>query len=242
MTATPNPSAWYIADVTGVLIETPTAKTLQLHLPHPVEHLPGQHYEIRLTAPDGYQAARLYSAASAADGSDTLELTIANVSDGEVSPYLVNSLSVGSEVEVRGPLGKFFVWDAETAGPTLLVAGGSGVAPMRAILQAHMMAREGLPMQLLYSARDYNELFYKDYLLRDDRVAITLTGNASPDWDGHTGRIDQQLLDMALKDLGTQSPDCFVCGMTPFVEAMAELLLKAGVPAEKIKAERYGSA
>ena len=237
-----NASTWYAADVTEIRQESPTARTLRLRLPHPVEHLPGQHYEIRLTAPDGYQAARLYSAASAADGSDNLELTIALVQDGEVSPYLTNSLTVGSHAEVRGPLGKFFVWDAATAGPTLLVAGGSGVAPMRAILQAHATSNSATPLRLLYSARSHDEIFYKDYLLHNDRVGITITGEASADWRGHSGRINKTLLATTLKDLGTATPDCFVCGMTPFVEAMTQLLVEAGIPAGKIKAERYGSA
>jgi len=235
-----NASSWHAAIITAIMVESPKVKTLRMRLPHPVVHLPGQHYEIRLTAPDGYQAARLYSAASAADGSDSLELTIERVPDGEVSPYLVDSLQLSGQVEVRGPLGKFFVWDASKAGPTLLIAGGSGVAPMRAILQAHAVSNSTAPMRLLYSAHNYDDILYKDFLLHDDRVDITLTGDTPADWTGRNGRIDDERLATALQAIGT-TPDCYVCGMTPFVEAMTRLLVAAGIPANRIKAERYGS-
>lgn len=245
MTPTSNePSEWFPATITRIIQETPTVKTFRFALPHPVQHLAGQHYEIRLTAPDGYQAARLYSAASVAAGDNHLELTVALLPNGEVSPYMHQVATAGTQVEIRGPLGKFFVWDPAQSTPVLLIAGGSGVVPMRCILQAHQRSKSTAPIHLLYSARTYSEIIYKNDLLRDKTLAkhttITVTDEHPVGWQGKTGRIDQAMVQEMLAQLPS-NPVCYLCGTTPFVEAMATVLVALGIPAEQIKAERFGA-
>jgi ferredoxin-NADP reductase len=239
-TAITKNSTWFEAIVREITYETSTVRTIVFQMPSLVDHLAGQHYEIRLTASDGYQAARLYSAASAANNDNLLEVTIMDVIDGEVSPYLTETLKVGDIVEIRGPLGKFFVWKPTEQEPILLIGGGSGIVPMRSILQAHNKSKSMAPMRLIYSARGYSEIIYKDELLDMAEVIITLTGNDVPiDWNGSTGRVDANLIKSALRGL-TADTMCYVCGMTPFVEAVAELLQKTGVSPARIKAERFG--
>lgn len=245
MTPTSNePSEWFTATITKIVQETPTVKTFQFAMPHPVKHQAGQHYEIRLTAPDGYQAARLYSAASVATGDNHLELTVALLPNGEVSPYMHQVAEVGTQVEIRGPLGKFFVWDPTITAPVLLVAGGSGVVPMRCILEAYHRSQATTPIHLLYSARTYSEIIYKNELLRShplaDHTTITITDEHPAGWHGKTSRIDQTMLQEMLAGLPA-NPICYLCGTTPFVEAMATTLIALGVPAEQIKAERFGA-
>jgi ferredoxin-NADP reductase len=240
MTATPNASDWQLASVQAIRDESPQAKTFILELPRAVQHLPGQHYELRLTADDGYQAARLYSAASAANGSNQLELTIAAVADGEITPYLHEQLAVGDRLEVRGPLGKFFVWDPDAPQPALLLGGGSGVVPLRAMVQAHQQAASETPMRLLYGARDYEAILYKDEFLGSDAVTISLSNNWPDDWRGHTGYIDRALIAATLKTLPDNTM-CYVCGLTRFVESIADTLVELGIPPARIKAERFGA-
>jgi len=247
MTPTPDtnePSEWFPATITHVIQETPTVKTFRFTLPHPVEHQAGQHYEIRLTAPDGYQAARLYSAASVATGDNHLELTVALLPNGEVSPYMHQVAKVGTQVEIRGPLGKFFVWEPTITAPVLLVAGGSGVVPMRCILQAYHRSQATTPIHLLYSARTYSEIIYKNELLQSRALAshttVTVTDEHPAGWQGKTARIDQAMLQEMLANLPA-NPICYLCGTTPFVEALATMLIHLGVPPEQIKAERFGA-
>jgi len=247
MTPTPDPtepSEWFPATITHIVQETPTVKTFQFALPRPVSHQAGQHYEIRLTAPDGYQAARLYSAASVATGDNHLELTVALLPNGEVSPYMHQVAEVGTQVEIRGPLGKFFVWNPTITAPVLLIAGGSGVVPMRCILQAHHRSNANTPIHLLYSARTYPEIIYKDELLRSPELAshitVTVTDEHPTGWHGKTGRIDQAMLQELLANF-PPNPICYLCGATPFVEAMAAILISLGIPTENIKAERFGA-
>ncbi len=242
MTPTNN-SAWYEAEVVAITTETATTKTLTFRLPHPVSHLAGQHYEIRLTAADGYQAARLYSAASIAEGNAELQLTVVDTPDGEVSPYVTTHLKVGDHVEIRGPLGRFFVWNPQEARPVLLLAGGSGVVPMRAILRAHAQVHAATPMRLLYSVRTVDDIIYRDEFLSDPRVIITLTrpDQAPADWQGPVGHLNKVTIRRVLDSLGPH-PLCYVCGMDGFVEAAVSLLLDAGVPPSSIKAERFGAA
>jgi ferredoxin-NADP reductase len=222
--------------------ETPTARTLLLRLPHPVSHLPGQRYELRLTAADGYQAARPYSAASPGDGqTDILEITVAVVTDGEVSPYLLSGLQVGDQVEVRGPLGKFFVWQPSDPAPVLLIGGGSGIAPLRCIWQAHAKSHSPAPLQLLYATRSFEDIMYRDELLADPtHVHITLSRTQPPGWSGATGRISPALFQAALDRL-PPTPQCYVCGMNAFVEVSVGLLLRLGIPPSHIKTERFGA-
>jgi len=234
-----NNSTWYEAVVRDIIIETPTIKTFVVELPHVIKHLAGQHYEIRLTSEDGYQAARLYSAASVADGSNRLQLTVAYLPSGEVSPYLHENIHVGDSFEVRGPLGKFFVWTPETTQPVLLIGGGSGVVPMRCILMAHAQAQSPAPIALLYSARSFQDIIYRQELLSSEHTTITLSDSPSPDWRGEVGRINPAMISRVLSSLPA-SPLCYVCGATPFVEVMADQLLGLGIPAAQIKAERFG--
>lgn len=239
-TPTPNASQWVEATIAAIRDESPFVKTFRFTLPHPAVHLPGQHYEIRLTAPDGYHAARLYSAASVADGGRELELTIALMPDGEVSTYMHQGAKVGDIVEVRGPLGKFFVWNPEVPEPALLIAGGTGVVPMRCILQASAKAASTSPIKLLYSVRTAEEVLYKSELQNNPDATITITRHPPLDWAGSRGRITPALLRQALADL---PPDvvCYVCGSTPFVEAMADMLVAIGVDVARIKTERFGA-
>lgn len=236
----PTSSAWVPARIVAIVSETPTVKTFTFELPHPVTHLAGQHYEIRLTAPNGYQAARLYSAASAAANDNRLQLTIQLLEGGEVSPYMHHGTKVGDAIELRGPLGKFFVWDPAATAPVLLVAGGSGVVPMRCILQAHRSAKSATPLQLLYGARTYDDIIYKPELLNTPEVTIALSDSQPKGWPGLSGRINQAALQAVLAKLPAL-PICYLCGATPFVEAMATVIITAGVPAANIKAERFGS-
>jgi ferredoxin-NADP reductase len=242
MTPTNNPSEWVLATVREIRDETPTVKTFTFEFPRTVDHKPGQHYEIRLTAPDGYQAARLYSAASAANGTSMLQLTIALLEAGELSPYMHKHVKIGDQLELRGPLGRFFVWEPTMPEPIILVAGGSGIVPMRCILQAHAQARSAVLVTVLYSSATQEEIIYSDELLAaHSPVIITLTQEQPAGWQGKTGRINSLLLQDVLHRLpsGTQ-PTWYVCGSTPFVEAIADALIMLDVPADHIKAERFG--
>lgn len=230
---------WHAAKVVKIVEETPNVKTFSFELPYPANHVAGQHYELQLTAENGYQAARPYSAASTAKNMPLLELTIQRVPDGEVSPYVYDSLEIGDEVEIRGPFGKFFVWDDSITEPVLLVGGGSGVVPLRSMLESHQASGSETQMHLVYSARTYDDIIYKDAMLTSKETTITLTQNTSKDWKGATGRIDAALLKKAL-DTYESTPVCFVCGMSSFVGAISDALQSIGVPMENIKTERFG--
>lgn len=232
-------SEWVAATIAAIADETPTVKTFTFELPRPITHLAGQHYEIRLTAPDGYQAARLYSAASAATGDNRLQLTIQLLAGGEVSPYMHHNAQVGDQVELRGPLGKFFIWKPEPAMPFLLIAGGSGVVPMRCIMQAYAQAQATAPFHLLYGARTYDDIIYKSELLNSPNVTIALSDSQPNGWTGYRGRIDPALIRSTLAQFSAP-PTCYLCGATAFVEAMADTIVACGIPAGYIKAERYG--
>lgn len=209
-------------------------------MPQALKHLPGQHYELRLTSAEGYQAARLYSAGSPATGKNTLELTIGLVEDGEVTPYMLHEARVGEQFEIRGPLGRFFVWNPDQPEPALLVAGGTGVVPMRAMLQAHNRAAVKTPIHLLYGSRTYDDILYKSELITNADVTICLSDSQPPDWQGKSGFITAALITETL----TRFPDvptCYICGRTPFVEAVSQELIAAGIPPARIKAERFGA-
>jgi len=231
-------NTWLVATVEKISIESPMVKSYFFRMPQPVNHLAGQHYELRLTAENGYQAARLYSAAAASDGSTLLQLSIMDVVDGEVSPYIFKQLKVGDEVEIRGPFGKYFVWSPEETRPILLVGGGSGVVPMHSMLSSHQKSGTTTPMKLLYSARHYDDILFKDDFLSSDDVIITLTQEQSKDWTGNTGRINSEMLSKVLE--GLTSPLCYICGMSPFVDAVSNGLIELGVASENIKTERFG--
>ncbi|HEY2003811.1 MAG TPA: FAD-binding oxidoreductase [Candidatus Saccharimonadia bacterium] len=245
MTATPSPVEWRVGTVRQIRIEAPGVRTYTFSFESPVHHSSGQHYEIRLTASDGYQAARLYSAATPASGeSNMLQLTIGLMPYGEVSPYLFNHVTVGSQLEIRGPLGRYFVWSSAQLEPIFLIGGGTGVIPLRSIWTEHMMTRTWSQMLLLYAVRSYQDVIYKYDLIprrsgmRTD-VILTFTDQPPLAWKGYDRRIDGEMV-MDILERFRLMPSCYVCGPTPMVEAVTQLLVQAGVPSETIKAERFG--
>jgi ferredoxin-NADP reductase len=198
-------------------------------------HLPGQHYDLRLTAPDGYRAQRSYSIASSPLDTGTIELTIDRLDDGEVSPYFHDVVTEGDEVELRGPFASYFVWRGEA--PTLLIGGGSGVVPLMAMLRHRRRVAPELPMRLVYSVRRADEVIYADELGEDAELAFTREAPAG--WDGHTGRIDAELIARATgPDAATGT--VFICGSNGFVETAAALALEVGFDASRIRTERFG--
>jgi ferredoxin-NADP reductase len=226
------PGRWQIATVRAIKQETPRVKSFRLELPMWMPHLPGQHYDVRLTAPDGYQAQRSYSVASSPLDEGEVELTIDRLADGEVSPYFHDVVVEGDEVEVRGPFASYFVWRGEE--PALLVGGGSGVVPLMAMLRHRRRAMPDLPMRLVYSVRNAAEVIYADELA-DDAI-VTYTREAPDGWSGHTGRIDAALIAEALPERQI----AFVCGSNGFVEAASQLLVQSGCDPARIRTERFG--
>jgi ferredoxin-NADP reductase len=226
------PGRWQVGTVTSIKQETPRVKSFRIELPMWMPHLPGQHYDVRLTAPDGYRAQRSYSVASSPLDEGEVELTIDRLDDGEVSPYFHDVLVEGDRVEVRGPFASYFVWRGEK--PALLVGGGSGVVPLMAILRHRRRAMPEVPMRLVYSVRAAADVIYADELAED--AVITFTREPPEGWNGPTGRINASLI--ADADLGTGT--AFVCGSNGFVEAAAQLLLGAGFEPQRIRTERFG--
>jgi ferredoxin-NADP reductase len=226
------PGRWQIGTITSIKRETPRVKSFRIELPMWMPHLPGQHYDVRLTAPDGYRAQRSYSVASSPLDEGEIELTVDRLEDGEVSPYLHDVVVEGDQIEVRGPFASYFVWRGEH--PVLLVGGGSGVVPLMAILRHRRRTMPEVPMRLVYSVRSAEDLIYADELT--DGAVITFTREPPEGWTGHTGRIDASLFD----DLAVDSVTAFVCGSNGFVEAGSRLLLELGVEAERIRTERFG--
>jgi ferredoxin-NADP reductase len=234
---------WHIATVAETIPETTQATTLRLDVPDWPGHRAGQHVDVRLTAEDGYQAQRSYSIASP-PGADHLELTVVRIDDGEVSPYLTTVAEVGDQFELRGPIGGWFVWDDDATTPVLLVSGGSGVVPLMAMMRHHARTGSTAAMQLLYSARTFDDVIYRDELsaLADSSyraVTITLTREASPGWNGARGRVDTDLLG-AVGWPPPVRPRCYVCGPTPFVEAVSSALVSLGHEPARVKTERFG--
>ena len=240
--------AWQVASVVEIRQETPRAHTLVLDVPGWRGHRAGQHVDVRLVADDGYQAQRSYSIASAPENPH-VELTIERLDDGEVSPYLCDVLHAGDGLEVRGPIGGYFVWTSNQDGPVFLVAGGSGIVPLMAMLRHRALAaadrRARTPMHLLYSARTKSDLIYERELgdLAEDgdtRVTFTLTREpAASEWKGERRRIDRAMLE-AEGWHAVDSPLSYICGPTPFVEAAANFLVELGHDASRIRTERFG--
>jgi ferredoxin-NADP reductase len=229
--------------VAELVSETSRTRSIVLDVPDWTGHRAGQHLDIRLTAEDGYQAQRSYSIASAPDDGH-VELTVERLDDGEVSPYLVDELRLGDEVELRGPIGGYFVWEESDGGPVLLVGGGSGVVPLRAILRHHQAVGSDVPLRMLYSARSLDDVIYRDELLatpESDRlgVRLTLTRRRPKGWKGYRGRIDAEMLE-AVAWPSDERQLVYVCGPTGFVEAVAGVLVKLGNAASRIKTERFG--
>ncbi len=212
--------------------ETHSVRSYRLKLPDWVPHLPGQHYDVRLTAPDGYQAQRSYSVASSPVDAGEIELTIDRLPEGEISAYFHDVLVAGDLVEVRGPFADYFVWRRES--PALLVGGGSGVVPLMSMLRHRRLTAPEIPMRLLFSVRSPDDVIFADEL--GDETRLTFSREAPEGWTGHTGRIDKRMVAGAAFDDGW----AFVCGSNGFVETASGLLLDAGYPAERIKTERFG--
>jgi ferredoxin-NADP reductase len=226
------PGKWQLATVSSIKPESARVKSFRFALPMWMPHLPGQHYDVRLTAPDGYRAQRSYSIASSPLDAGEIELTIDRLDDGEVSPYFHDVVVEGDQIEVRGPFASYFVWRGEQ--PVLLVGGGSGVVPLMAMLRHRRRTMPELPMRLIYSVRTSDEVIYADEL--GDDAVLTFTREPPDGWEGHTGRIDAELISVA----DTENGVAFVCGSNGFVEAAAGLLLGAGFEPGAIRTERFG--
>jgi ferredoxin-NADP reductase len=230
---------WLAATVTEVRPETPRVSSIVFECPGWDGHMAGQHVDIRLTAEDGYQAQRSYSIASAPDD-DHLVLTIERLQDGEVSPYLVDVVEPGDQIEMRGPIGRFFVWEGES--PLLMIAGGSGVVPFRAMLRHRASIDSTAPTRLLYSSRSWEDVIYREELAAPGNgaeVIHTLTRAQPPGWDGYQRRIDVEMLaEVAFPPL--DRPWVYICGPTPFVEAAAGALVDLGHDPSMIRTERFG--
>jgi ferredoxin-NADP reductase len=233
---------WQVGTVTEVVEETARTRSIALDLPDWPGHLAGQHVDVRLTADDGYQAQRSYSIASAPEDRDVV-LTVEEIEDGEVSPYLVEELRPGDELELRGPIGGYFVWDAPVGGPLLLLAGGSGVVPLRAIVRHRVATQSDTPVRLLYSARSLEDVIYRDELMRtyDDEVDIrfTLTRSQPAGWRGYSGRVDAGLIEQVAWP-ASERPLVYICGPNGFVEAAASALVTLGHEPARVKTERFG--
>jgi len=232
---------WRVATVDEIVDETPRVRTIVLDVPDWPGHRAGQHLDIRLTAEDGYRAEREYSIASAPD--EPVAITVERLDDGEVSPYLTEELRPGDGLELRGPIGGYFVWDPEDGGPLLLVAGGSGVVPLRAMLRHRQRSGSDAPVRLLYSSRTLGDAIYRrelDQAADGVEVLYTLTRERPPGWTGHTRRVDRELLG----DVAWPADDgalAYVCGPTSFVETVAAGLVELGYPPARVKTERFGA-
>jgi ferredoxin-NADP reductase len=238
-TTRPAPVVWRVATVRDLIRENAHACTLVLDVPGWPGHTAGQHVDVRLTAEDGYQAERSYSIASAPE-SEQLELTIERIDDGEVSPYLADELRAGDELELRGPIGGPFTWRVSEGGPLLLLAGGSGLVPLMAMLRHRAAQHSDVDARLLMSARRVEDLLYPDELARTGaNVNYTLTRGAPDGWTGFTGRVDATMLER-IGPPPSERPLVYVCGPTPFVEHSADLLVELGHPPEMIRTERFG--
>lgn len=233
---------WVTATVAERVVETESATTLRLEVPGWPGHRAGQHVDIRLTADDGYSAQRSYSIASAPDAA-RIDLTVVLIDDGEVSPYLASVAQIGDQFELRGPIGGWFVWDGDER-PALLVGGGSGVVPLMAMMRQHARAGSDAPMHLVYSARTRADVIYADELNAlsagaQRQLTLTLTRESSPEWTGRRGRVDADLL-REVSWPASDKPHCYVCGPTPFVEAVAGALVDLGHEPGLVKTERFG--
>jgi len=233
---------WLAATVAAAAPETARARTLTLDVPGWPGHRAGQHVDVRLTAEDGYRAERAYSLASAPG--EAPAITVERLDDGEVSPYLVDEVLEGDEFEVRGPVGGYFVWSPDDGGPLLLVAGGSGVVPLRAIVRHRRLSGSDVPARLLYSARSLDEVIYREELeaAADPRldVILTLSRSRPPGWTGRSGRVDADLL-ATVTWPAADAPLAFIRGPTSFVEAVAAGLVEVGYDPARVKTERFGA-
>jgi ferredoxin-NADP reductase len=236
---------WRIGKVVALCDETATARTITLEVPNWPGHLAGQHVDVRLTAADGYSAVRSYSIASAPNSEKRVEITVELLPNGEVSPYLTQQVGLGDRLELRGPIGGWFVWRPEQTEPIQLIAGGSGIVPLMAMIRSHGSARSAAPFRLLYSVREPGAVIYYEELRRRSQNGRSLTltyayTRATPKgWPQPPGRIDASLVAEAAWP-SKLVPTCYVCGPTPFVESAAGFLTACGNGPDKIKTERFG--
>ena len=236
---------WRVGKVVALRDETATARTITLEVPDWPGHVAGQHVDVRLTASDGYSAVRSYSIASAPNAERRVEITVERLPDGEVSPYLTQELAVSDQLELRGPIGGWFVWRAQQTEPIQLVAGGSGIVPLMAMIRSRAAKGSTATFRLMYSVREPGAVLYRDELQalsgRDRSVNVTYayTRVAPKDWPRPAGRIDAALIANTTwpSKLG---PSCYVCGPTSFVESVSRLLTASGNDPEKIRTERFG--
>jgi ferredoxin-NADP reductase len=242
------PIEWQLATVTAVRDETPTVRSLTLSMPAWDGHRPGQHVDIRLTADDGYSVERSYSIGSEPERGAEIDLTVERIDDGEVSPFLHDVIEVGDRFEVRGPIGGYFVWEATTemdVAPLLLVAGGSGVVPLMAMIRHRHRAGARNPATLLFSSRHSEEIIYRAELdelaARGDGLTVvhTLTRSQPQGWTGYARRIDQAMLAEVLEPIG-MSARTYICGPTALVESAADSLVRLGLPPDRVRTERFG--
>jgi len=235
---------WRIGEVIDTRPETPRTKSLFLDVPGWEGHKAGQHVDVRLTAEDGYQVQRSYSIASAPEDG-RLTLVVERLDDGEVSPYLTDELRAGDRLELREPIGGWFTWEAREGGPLLLVAGGSGIAPLVAMIRHRAAARSDAQTRLLYSSRSREDAIYAEELERlvaeDGALEVfhTLTRSQPPGWTGYSRRIDKEMLE-AVAPSPEEQPLAFVCGPTPLVETVATVLVELGHDPAGVKTERFG--
>ncbi len=234
---------WHVAKVVDVIDETSRVRSLVLEMPEWPGHLAGQHVDVRLTAEDGYQAERSYSIASAPED-EMVVLTVERLEEGEVSPYLFDVLKPGGELELRGPIGGYFVWHDPLGGPLLLLAGGSGIVPLRAMMRHRAAVRSTVPARLLYSSRSLSQVIYRDEFARlaanhEADIRFTLTREWPEGWAGYRRRIDRDMM----RDVSwhpEERPLIYICGPTAFVEAAANGLVELGHDATRIRTERFG--
>jgi ferredoxin-NADP reductase len=238
----PAPSVWKVGTVASVHTETPTGRSIMIDVPGWGGNLAGQHLDLRLSAPDGYQAVRSYSIASASTG-DRLELAVDRLPDGEVSPYLVDDLQVGDELEIRGPLGGWFVWRPTQTEPVQLIGGGSGIVPLMAMARAHAASGSSARFKLLYSVRSPHDVFFAEELMAlaspNFEITWVYTRETPADWPSPAGRLSPAVLE-ASTIAANEMPTVFVCGPTGFVESVADWLVALGHPAASVKTERFG--
>ena len=240
-----DPIAWRLATVAGIHDETPTVRSFTLVLPGWPGHRAGQHVDLRLTAEDGYSVERSYSIASEPERDGEVDISVERIADGEVSPFLHDVVVAGDRLEVRGPIGGYFVWEPSLGGPLLLVAGGSGVVPLMAMVRHRHRAGSHVPTRLLSSSRHAEEIIYREEL---DQLASandgfevihTLTRSRPPGWTGYDRRIDDGMLAEVIEPLGVTTR-VYICGPTALVEVAANALVRLGLPPDRVRTERFG--